>query len=142
MQAFSFKTKVKWEENKKGEIWSNKTPTIKISTPPEFKGEEGFWSPEELFLASVNTCIMTTFLYFKDKLSFHLLSYESETEGEVSFKEGKLSFTSITVYPRIKVMKGEISKAKSAMEKTKKYCLISNSIRPEVKVITDIQEGG
>ncbi|NOZ64156.1 MAG: OsmC family peroxiredoxin [Caldiserica bacterium] len=142
MRSFVFKTKVKWEENKKGEIWSSKTPRIKISTPPEFKGPEGFWSPEELFLASVNTCIMTTFLYFKDKFSFHLFSYESEIEGAVSFKEGKLSFTSITIYPRIKVKKGEISRAKSAMKKTEEYCLISNSIRPKVKVITDIQEGG
>jgi len=30
--------------------------------PPEFKGEPGNWSPEELLVGSLNTCIMLTFL--------------------------------------------------------------------------------
>ena len=59
-RKFIYRTTVSWIEEKKGILCSSGKPTIEVSTPPEFKGHEGMWTPEELFVASVNICIKTT----------------------------------------------------------------------------------
>jgi len=140
-KKFVFKTATKWIEDRKGKLLSSGKPTLQISTPPEFSGPSGYWSPEELFLCSINSCIMTTFLYFAEKFSLSFQSYESEVEGEVSFEEGRYLFSSIIVRPIIKVKsQKEEEKAKIAIEKSEKYCLISCSVKTKITVIPKIQK--
>ena len=137
---FIFKTTVKWIEGKKGKLSSADKPSIEVSIPPDFKGPEGYWSPEDLFLASINSCIMTTFLYFAEKVSLSFLSYESEIEGTVSFEEGKLVFSSVIIKPLIKVKnKSDAEKAKQLIEKSEKYCLISSSVKSKITVLPRIE---
>lgn len=139
---FIFKTNVKWTENKKGKLHCSAKPPIEVSTPPEFKGHKGYWTPEDLFLASINSCIMTTFIYFAEKSSLVFLSYESEIEGEVSFEEGKLAFSSITIRPVIQVKsETDKEKVKQLMEKSEKYCLISSSVRLKITLLPTIKIG-
>ncbi|MCD6521913.1 OsmC family protein [Candidatus Calescamantes bacterium] len=142
MKPFTFSTELKWIEGKKGVVSFPNNLKIEISTPPEFKGPQGFISPEELFLASIDSCILTTFLYFVEKAQIHLLSYQSKIEGEVIFKEGKLKFEKVKILPQIKVEKGELEKVKIIMEKTKNHCLISNSLNCEIILSPEIKEGG
>ena len=63
-----------WKENRKGTLSSPVLEqSIEVVTPPEFpKGIEGLWSPEHLFTAAVNSCMMTTFLAIAEnfKLAF------------------------------------------------------------------------
>ena len=66
-KQFVYKNSLKWQRDKKGELSSSGKADIEIATPPEFKGHPGIWSPEDLFVASVNSCIMTTFLYYAQK---------------------------------------------------------------------------
>ena len=139
-KKFIFKTSLKWEEGKKGNLDSPGKQPIEISTPPEFKGPEGYWSPEDLFLASINSCIMTTFIYFAEKDSLAFISYESETEGEVSFQEGRLTFSSVTIRPIVEVKnESDKEKAKQIIEKSEKYCLISSSVKSEITVSPEIK---
>ena len=138
-----FKNAVKWDEGKRATLSNENTPEIKISTPPEFEGPQGYWSPEELFLASINSCIMTTFLYFVEKFSASFLTYESGIEGEVNLKGGKLLFTSITVRPEIRIQdKTQEQKIAEIVQKSKKYCLISSSVETEIKVLPNIKTNG
>jgi organic hydroperoxide reductase OsmC/OhrA len=134
---FYYKNKVIWQGEKKGILESEGKPQIFFATPPEFKGHKGYWSPEDFLVASVNCCIMTTFLYYAFKENLNLLSYESRAEGIVEFIDRKLKFTEINVYPKIKVDKKDKEKAKELIESSEKACLISNSVNVKVKVILE-----
>jgi len=137
---FIFGTTLKWTGDKRGELYSSEKPQLQISTPPEFKGPDGYWSPEELFLASINSCIMTTFLYFTEKFSLSFFSYESEIEGGVGFEGGKLVFSSVVVRPVIMVKsKSEKEKARQAIEKSEEYCLISGSVKSKITVLPRVE---
>ncbi|MDD5454145.1 MAG: OsmC family protein [Candidatus Ratteibacteria bacterium] len=139
-KKFIFKTTLIWAEDKRGRLSCPNKPQIEISTPPEFKGHGGHWSPEELFLCSINSCIMTTFIYFAEKLSLVFLSYKSEIEGEVTFEDGKLLFPSVTVRPVIEIKNGtDKEKAKQAIEKSEEYCLISSSVKSKIIVLPKIE---
>ncbi len=119
---------------------SSGKPTIKVSTPPEFKGHPGIWTPEEMFVASVNVCIMTTFLYYAERENLRFLSYESSAEGILEKGERGLIFSSIEVVPEISVKSvNDIEKTRDLLALSEKNCLISNSIKSKVTVRPEIQ---
>ena len=141
-RKFVYKTTVTWREEKKGFLCSFGKETIKIATPPEFKGHEGMWTPEDLFVASVNVCIKTTFLHYAQKNNLEFLSYESEAEGVLERVEDQFLFSEIKVTPRIVVGSDtQLQKAKEVIVLAEKNCYISNSIKSKVEVIPEIRIG-
>ena len=132
-KQFIYRNSLRWLDQRRGLLSCPDKPDIKIATPPEFKGHSGIWTPEELFIASVNTCIMTTFLHFADKQGLKFLGYESDAEGILEKVEDKFMFSKIIVKPKILVnSNNEVKKAKNLIELSSQHCLISNSIKSEV----------
>ena len=141
-KKFVYKTKVSWVKEKKGILSSSGKPDIEIAVPPEFKGHENIWTPEELFVASINACIKTTFLYYAQKNKLDFLSYESEAEGILERIENRFMFTEIKIMPKIRIIKdSQIEKVKEIITLSKKSCLISNSIKSKVEVLPEILTG-
>jgi organic hydroperoxide reductase OsmC/OhrA len=134
-RIYIYKTSVKWTERKMGMLSSPGKPDIQVSTPPEFKGHEGIWSPEDLFVASVNVCVMSTFLAFAQRAGLAFVVYESEAEGRVELVDGKLQVTSIVLTPRVTVQSsGDVEKATELLTKAEGNCLISNSVKTYVSM--------
>jgi len=134
-KIYTYRSSVRWTERKMGVISSAGKPDVQVATPPEFKGHEGIWSPEDLFVASVNVCVMSTFLAFAERAGLGFTGYESEAEGRVELVEGKLQVTAVTLKPRVTLKPGEdAGKAKDLLHKAESNCLISNSIRTRVSM--------
>ena len=132
-KVYLYHTAVKWTEQRKGVISCAGKPDVQVATPPEFKGHENIWSPEDLFVASANVCLMTTFLAVADRAGLAFSSYESTAEGRLEIVEGKFQFTAITIRPSI-ILKpgGDPARAKELIEKAEHNCLISNSMKAKV----------
>jgi peroxiredoxin-like protein len=134
-KVYTYRTAVKWTGQKMGVASSPGKPDIQVATPPEFKGHEGIWSPEDLFVASVNVCVMTTFLSFAERAGLSFTGYESEAEGRLELVDGKFQVTSVTLRPKVTLKNSEdAGKAKEVLAKAEANCLISNSIKTKVKV--------
>ncbi len=132
-KSYRYTTSVRWTGDKKGMMDVSGKPSVEVATPPEFKGHEGIWSPEDLYVAAVNSCIMTTFLAFSGRADLAFEGYESEAEGLLEFVDGRLIFTKIVVRPRVTLGPGADRKqAEEILHKAEKNCLVSNSIRTEV----------
>jgi organic hydroperoxide reductase OsmC/OhrA len=133
-KQFLFEVKLNWLTNTRGILTAKDADgNIHVATPPEFGGEGRPWTPEHLFLSSVSGCFMSTLLAFAKKLHFELVRFDCETIGQIKMVDGKYKFTTIHVYPRIYILDESIrEKANLAVEKTHKYCLITNSINAEV----------
>src|SRR4030042_1011804 len=100
-KSYKYMTSVLWKGEKKGPLSVAGKPAVEVATPPEFKGHEGIWSPEDLYVAAVNSCIMTTFLAFAGRAGLAFEGYESEAEGVLEFVEERLVFTKIVVRPPV-----------------------------------------
>jgi peroxiredoxin-like protein len=132
-KSYRYTISVRWTGEKKGMMDVAGKPSMEVATPPEFKGHEGIWSPEDLFVASVNSCIMTTFLAFAERAGLGFEKLESEAEGLLEFVDGRFLFTKIVVRPRVTLRSGEDrGKAEEILHKAERNCLVSNSIRTEV----------
>lgn len=134
-KVYTYHTSVKWTEQRKGVISSAGKPDIQVATPPEFKGHDGIWSPEDLFVASANTCVLTTFLAMAERAGLAFTSYESVAEGRLELVDGKFQVTTITLKPTITLAaSADAAKAKELIEKAEANCLISNSMKTRVSL--------
>lgn len=133
-----------WTGEKKGEVSGLKLPSLQVATPPDFGGHEGFWSPEQCFVAAVNACVMSTFLAIAQlsKLSFE--SYEAEASGKLDKPEGQvMQFTEITIRAKLVVTHSkDLERAGRLLEKAEKQCLVSNSIRAVVHLEPQVTAAG
>ena len=129
-----FSTDLHWSVDKSGVVSSHSAKkSVLVSTSPEFGGSEGDWSPEHLFLSAIASCFMSTYLVFVDKMKIEHTGFECAGTGQVELVDGKYKFTYIHLYPKAFVgNSADVERALVAMEKTKKYCLISNSINSEI----------
>lgn len=129
-KVYTYRTAVKWTDQKKGVITCDGKPQIQVATPPEFKGHEGIWSPEDLYVAAANICLMTTFLAFAERAGLAFTAFQSEAEGRLELVEGKFQITTITLRPHLTLAAGsDHGKAKELIEKAETNCLISNSMK-------------
>ena len=128
-----FTTELYWSGDKSGILSSSSLKSFAVSTSPEFGGPEGEWSAEQLFLSSITSCFMSTYLGFVNKMKFENTGFECTATGQVEMVDGKYKFTYIHIYPKAFVgNEVDVERARVAMEKAKKYCLISNSVNAEI----------
>ncbi len=76
-----FNNLVTWTGGAKGEIAFPSDNLVEVALPAEFGGVEGFLSPEDLFVAAANACVLTTTLARARKYDVLLRSYQSKAEG-------------------------------------------------------------
>lgn len=133
---YLYKTEVEWTGERHGELRAAALPTLDVDAPPEFKGHEGVWTPEHLFVASVNSCFMTTFLAIAENSKLEFVKFNADAEGTLEKVEGQgLMITHITLRPRLVVKHSrDTERALRILEKAEKHCLISNSTRTETKL--------
>ncbi|CAG0987891.1 hypothetical protein ANRL2_02964 [Anaerolineae bacterium] len=134
-KSFTYKTSTTWTEGRSGTIASEGKPTMKISSPPEFKGERGVWTPEDLFVGSVEVCHMTTFLSFAAQKKLAIVSYRSRANGVLEYIDDDYRFTRIVIFPTITVGAGVVeTDVHALLREAEKHCLVANSIASIVEV--------
>ena len=137
-KSFRYRAKTTWASARRGLLSAVEKPNIVVGSPPEFKGERDVWTPEEMLVGSLNTCIMLTFLSIAQARGLTPASYESEAEGLLENVEGKFRLTEVTVRPHITVKgEGEIERAREIIERAEDECFISNSVKSKVKIVAE-----
>jgi organic hydroperoxide reductase OsmC/OhrA len=134
-RAVTYKTTATWTDAQFGVLTADGKPPIHVSKPPEFKGEQGLWSPEEMFVASVEACHMATFLTFAARKQIPVLAYKSHSNGVLEYIDGDYRFTRIVIFPTITVSKAAVEGTVHALlREAEKRCLVANSIASIVEV--------
>lgn len=97
-------------------------------------------TPEDAYVAALNTCFHMMFIWATERLKIQLVSYECEAEGHVvDLLDRTSSFEQIILRPKIKVKIESIGRVKKALEWARKYSLIANSIKPPILIEPTIQ---
>lgn len=134
-KVFHYDTQLRWIHERRGEISSPGKLAFEVAPPPEFKGPEGVWTPEDLFVAAVEICTMTTFLALAEHRKLPFTKYASSAQGTLENVDGKYLFTQIVLNPRITVAsEADIPAAEKIIHDAEAQCLISNSIRGRVEM--------
>ncbi len=137
----TYHTRVTWKGEHWGHIQMGNGPEMDFSAPPEVQGHAGVLTPEDSFVAAVNTCITMMFLWTTERFKLDLVSYECEAEGTKQIELDRTeTFTSVRLRPRIVLRARDEEResvarqARRALESAQKYSLVANSIKSEVRI--------
>jgi peroxiredoxin-like protein len=142
-----YEVSVNWQADRKGVMSSPVLNTkIEVATPPQFpKGIEGIWSPEDLFVAAINSCLMTTFLSIAENSKLEFVSFDSKALGKLEIVNGKYIMSEVTLLPVVTINdEQQKERAERVLQKSEANCLISNSVKstivfkPKIKIIQPV----
>jgi organic hydroperoxide reductase OsmC/OhrA len=145
-QISIYHTAVTWKGEHLGRITMGNGPEMDFSAPPDSQGLPGVLTPEDAFVAAVNTCIMMMFIWSCERLKIKLESYECRAEGTKLVELDKTEiFTKIRLFPIIKVNDTDEvperteTRIQRALKLAQKYSLVANSIKSEVMIEPQIE---
>lgn len=137
----TYEVNLRWDSGRKGIVSSPALDeSIKVATPPEFdKGVEGVWSPEHFYVASINSCLMTTFLAIAEYSKLQFEDIEIKASGKLEKVDGRYMFSELTLHPMLTIADEKYAdKARRILEKSHDACLISNSVKTEIHLEPEI----
>ena len=139
-KSFRYQTHAVWKEARRIKASAAGKPDLEISSPPEFKGDQGIWTPEDLFVSALNICIMETFLAFAERKGLRLAAYDSTVDALLDYQDGKYRFTEITVHPQVALKSpDDVERARQIMKSAHDNCFVSNSITSSVSVLPEFR---
>jgi len=139
---YRYATSLRWTGEHKGDLSCEGKPTLKVACPPEWGGHAGIWSPEDLFVGSLEVCTLTTFLFLLDKLRGRISSYESSAAGTAQMVDHDFVFKDIVIEVKVVVpTAADSEKAERVFSEIGKLCLITKSVNCEVGVRPEIAVG-
>jgi organic hydroperoxide reductase OsmC/OhrA len=106
--------------------------SIEITTAPEFKGgEPDIWTPEHLFLGSLSSGFMTTYLALAAKKELQIAHLTCGAIGQINLYESHLEFTTINLYPKIYIeSETDTALANELLLTAYMHCIVANSVKP------------
>jgi organic hydroperoxide reductase OsmC/OhrA len=138
--TYFYDSQIDWQGDKNLRLSSDKLPAIEAGAPPEFKGREGVWAPEHLFVASLNSCYMLTLLAIAEFSKIAIVSFSSSAKGKLEKVAGSsYQVTEIVVKPRLVIASvNDLARMPRIFEKAKQNCFVSNSIKSTIKIEPEV----
>jgi len=119
------------------------TGKLEVGPAPEFEGKPETLNPEEMFVAAINNCLMTTFFYFVRKLNVEVLSYYSDARGLVEKQTDGFRFTNMEVRAEVTLQQQDVvEKVRRLGGLAEKYCLVSRSVACPVHYRLEVKTMG
>jgi organic hydroperoxide reductase OsmC/OhrA len=141
-----YHTTVQWKGAHWGHIAMGNGPEMPFSAPPDAQGHPDVFTPEDAFVAAVNTCIMMMFIWAAERFKLDLQSYECRAEGAKLIELDRTEiFTQIKLWPQIRVAtngeKPEVvaARIKKGLQAAQKYSLVANSVKSDIVVEPTIE---
>lgn len=142
MQALHFySTNVSWTGERRGQLSAPVLPTLEVDAPPEFRGHEGVWTPEHLFVGAINSCFMTTFLAIAENSKLDFQEFDSKATGRLEKRDDVgLMMTLVVLRPRLTIRNArDEDRAFRILQKAERHCLIANSVKTQIRLEPEIR---
>ena len=113
---------------------------LRTTTPPEFGGPAGRWSPETLFVAAIADCYALTFrgLAARSKLPWHRLV--CDVAGTLDLVDRAARFTRVEIEVRLQIPEqASLEVARRLLVKAEEMCLITRSLTAYVRLGTSVE---
>ena len=121
-------------------------PEMDFSAPPDAQGHAGVLTPEDAFVAAVNTCVMMMFIWSAERFKLDLEKYECRAEGIKLIELDRTEiFSQVKLRPRIVLRTNAagrdaaLKRLQRALDSAVKYSLVANSIKAKLVLELEIE---
>jgi organic hydroperoxide reductase OsmC/OhrA len=117
------------------ELTAEGLPRLRSASPAEFGGPGDRWSPETLLVGAVADCFTLTFRAVARASNLAWTSVRCTVTGTLDRIDRATQFTQFDIQAHLTVPAGtDPDKARRALAKAERGCLISNSLKAEVRL--------
>jgi organic hydroperoxide reductase OsmC/OhrA len=121
-------------------ISSDDLPSLPAAPPREFDGPGDRWSPETLLVAAVASCLVLTFRAVARASGVSWTSLSCAVDGTLDHVDKTTAFTRFDIHARLTIpTTTDAGRARTALEKAERNCLISNSLKAATHLTLDIE---
>ena len=136
-----YDTTVSWKGAHWGHIVMGNGPEMDFSAPPDAEGHAGVLTPEDAYVAAINSCIMMMFIWAAERFKLEVRAYDCRAEGTKLIQLDRTElFTDVTLWPLIKVGANDQDstviekRVRRALRSAEKYSLIANSVKSDILI--------
>ncbi len=138
-KSYFYETETEWIVGTDCKVNAIGLPSISCGAPPEFHGRAGRWSPEQLFVGSLNSCYMLTLLAVARRAGVQVVSFSSTATGKLEARCGRYQISEVIVRPRIVVAAAsDLARMPEILAQAKEGCFISSSVKSAIKILPEI----
>lgn len=121
---------------------SDGLPSIESAPPKEFGGSGEQWSPEDLLVAAVADCFTLSFKAIAAASKFSWVDLECHVSGTLDKVERAIQFTELKIKAKVVIpADADASRAERLLEKAEQACFITNSLKAEKHLETEVVTG-
>jgi peroxiredoxin-like protein len=122
------------------ELTAERLAMLQSASPAEFGGPGDRWSPETLLVGAVADCFILTFRAVANASGLSWISLECDVTGTLDRVDHVTQFTHFDMTARLVVPAGvDAAKARHALEKAERSCLISRSLKATVALAATVE---
>jgi organic hydroperoxide reductase OsmC/OhrA len=149
MKEMQFPVSVRWAGGRLARVGARGKESLQLATPPEFRsGVAGYWSPEDLLVASTCACFVLTLAAVAERREVPLLDVSVSATGHMSHRDdGRFGFTVIEIDAVLETAAGAEEAVAAAAQAAEARCLISEAldvpvhVGVQVRTVADATEG-
>lgn len=136
-----FETRLEWADDYEGTLATGDKPPLTVRCPALFCGEESrHWSPEELFLGALESCLLMTFLYTCNRVGLSVTSYRSRARGVVRQVDNRYRFVEATIFLSIEVPEtSSVRRVGRLLRSAERACLVSQSTTVKINLESEVR---
>jgi organic hydroperoxide reductase OsmC/OhrA len=127
----SYLVKLNWINDRNGIVHVDGKPCIKVEPPIDFGGGTEKWSPEELLLGALSSCMMATFFTIAKSASLEVLSYDGVSQGSLEKTKHGYTWSHLNVEVKVEVDPKDEERTRVLLLKAKQNCIIANALKAE-----------
>lgn len=125
----NYSTSAKGESSGSLSVSCSGLPDISCAPPTQFGGPGDQWSPEDLLLASVSSCLILSFRAIARASKLDWIDIDCKVDGTLDRVERQVKFTELVSHVVLTIdTDTDPEKAGRLVEKAEQSCLISNSL--------------
>ncbi len=142
-KTWRYECRLDWKHGKSADLYfDDNKPRFMTGGGPEFGGDAANISPADLLVASLASCVMSTFAGMAARHGVEFTGYKGSADGEMTMVEGTMRFTHVNLHIHVKVKDaGDIAKAEDILHKAHANCAIANSVNFPVTCETEVTAG-
>jgi organic hydroperoxide reductase OsmC/OhrA len=116
-------------------------PVIQASADPAFRGDPAQLNPEDLFLASLSSCHMLSYLALCAKYGVNVIAYEDAATGTMQEDgRGGGKFVEVTLHPIVTIANPEQrDRAMQLHDRAHEQCFIASSCSVPVHHVAEVR---
>jgi organic hydroperoxide reductase OsmC/OhrA len=138
--CLQYRVELKWDGKTGGTVECQNCGDLKIDMPQDFAGFGRSPCPDQLFLASIGGCLLTTFLHFARRLHLDVRDIRIPVREQISLRKSEgYRITAVEAEIQVDTDGEYVELAGRCAELARDYCHITRSMEASIPVNVSIK---